>query len=110
MSRYPVREASAWYHGSPLVLTELAAGSTITQWKQLAEAFSHKPSLLEYNEILGEITHNGVLDGRLYVVDEPVHIGVDVYPHPRSSMDEGVEWLTARPLKLKPCGGYDEQA
>ena len=29
-----------WYHGSNMVFTELLEGSTVTQWKELAEAFS----------------------------------------------------------------------
>ena len=37
-----------WYHGSPMLLSELRAGSTITQWRALAEAFSHKPHRLCY--------------------------------------------------------------
>lgn len=35
-----------WYHGSNKIFDTLAAGSTITQWQELAEAFSHKPKLL----------------------------------------------------------------
>lgn len=36
----------AWYHGSPIVLASLVPGSTITQDKDLARVFSHKPSLV----------------------------------------------------------------
>ena len=32
-----------WYHGSSEIFSELKANSTITQWKELAEAFSHQP-------------------------------------------------------------------
>lgn len=96
MEKYPVCETDFWYHGSPMELTVLACQSTVTQWKALAEAFSHKPSQLVYDEINGRIQHNGTLRGFLYVVDEPVKIGTDVYQHPRSAMDAGVEWLTAR--------------
>lgn len=31
-----------WYHGSNQVFSELREGSTITQWRALAEAFSHQ--------------------------------------------------------------------
>lgn len=31
-----------WYHGSNRLFSELREGSTITQWKELAEAFSHQ--------------------------------------------------------------------
>ncbi len=102
--QYPVNKNSPWYHGSPLELSELALGSTITQWKELAEAFSHKPNCLGYNTIFGNIQHDGTLPGFLYIIDEPVEIGTDIYSHPCSSMDDGVEWLTTRPLKLKLLG------
>ena len=36
-----------WYHGSNMIFSELKENSTITQWKELAEAFSPKPSELE---------------------------------------------------------------
>ena len=34
-----------WYHGSNKFFKELREKSTITQWKELAEAFSHQPSV-----------------------------------------------------------------
>lgn len=36
---------SVWYHGSNMLFSELRISSTITQWKELAEAFSHKPDI-----------------------------------------------------------------
>ncbi|HOJ80350.1 MAG TPA: hypothetical protein PLG72_05825 [Clostridiales bacterium] len=39
-----------WYHGSNKVFEVLEEGSTITQWKELAEAFSHKPSILAIDD------------------------------------------------------------
>ena len=89
-----------WYHGSNLILDELAQGSTITQWRALAEAFSHKPTMLSYDDG-GEITHNGVQKGYLYVIDEPIEIGKDVYQHPTTTMDENAEFLTERPLSVR---------
>lgn len=89
-----------WYHGSNKKFSKLRAGSTITQWKELAEAFSHKPSSLCYDDN-GEIIHNGTKKGYLYIIDEPITIGIDIYQHPRTTMDENVEFLTKRPLKIK---------
>lgn len=89
-----------WYHGSDQILTHLRTGSTITQWRALAEAFSHKPTLLGYEDD-GTITHNGTKKGILYVIDEPLVPGVDIFPHPRTTMDANAEFLTARPLKLR---------
>ena len=39
-----------WYHGSNMQFDVLRKGSTITQWKELAEAFSHQPSVLGYDD------------------------------------------------------------
>ena len=89
-----------WYHGSNQLFSVLRAGSTITQWRELAEAFSHKPTLLCCEDD-GRIFHNGEAQGFLYVLDEPVEIGVDVYQHPRTTMDPGAEFLTARPIKVR---------
>ncbi len=89
-----------WYHGSNVKFDILREGSTITQWRELAEAFSHKPTML-CTEDDGSIWHNGAEKGWLYGIDEPVEIGVDVYPHPRTTMDENAEWLTRRPLKVR---------
>ena len=95
-----IKPDGVWYHGSNMIFSELRAGSTVTQWRALAEAFSHKPSGLGYDDD-GVITHNGTEKGYLYVIDEPVVIGVDIYQHPRTTMDENAEFLTKRPLKLK---------
>ena len=45
--------------------------------------------------------HNGTEKGYLYVIDEPIVVGVDVYQHPRTVMDENAEFLTKRPLKVR---------
>ncbi|MCH5325020.1 MAG: hypothetical protein J1E39_07365 [Eubacterium sp.] len=89
-----------WYHGSNVLFSELKQGSTITQWRELAEAFSHQPTILSYNDS-GEIVHNGTQKGYLYVIDERIEIGKDVYQHPRTSMDENAEFLTKRPLVVR---------
>ena len=89
-----------WYHGSDLIFSELKEGSTITQWRALAEAFSHKPTMLEYDDD-GKIIHNGVQKGYLYVIDEEIDIDADVFVHPRATMDKNAEFLTKRPLKVR---------
>lgn len=92
-----------WYHGSNARFDKLREGSTVTQWRELAEAFSHKPTLLGIEDD-GSIWHNGAEKGWLYMIDEPVEIGRDVYPHPRTTMDENVEWLTRKALKVRLIG------
>lgn len=89
-----------WYHGSNKIFSELRTNSTVTQWKELAEAFSHQPSGLGYDDN-GRISHNGTEKGYLYIIDEPIAVGVDIYQHPRTTMDENAEFLTKRPLKVK---------
>jgi hypothetical protein len=88
-----------WYHGSPYELTTIRKGSTITQDINLARIFSHKPSCVCIEDN-GDIKHNGVLEGYLYSIDEVITEG-DVYPHPRTTMQEGMEWLTNRELRLQ---------
>lgn len=96
----PFQPDGVWYHGSNVLFAELRAGSTITQWRELAEAFSHQPSALSYDNF-GKITHNGKESGYLYVIDEPISVGADCYQHPRTSMDPNAEFLTSRPLRLR---------
>ena len=75
-----------WYYGAPEKLTVLRAGSTITQWCALAEAFAHKPSALFYEDD-GRIVHNGVQPGSLYEIDKPVQIGTDAVRNWRGILD-----------------------
>ena len=44
--QFSIKPQGIWYHGSNKVFEILKEGSTITQWKELAEAFSHKPTIL----------------------------------------------------------------
>ena len=43
-------EQAVLYHGSDQIFDELRPESTITQWRELAEAFSHQPSSLWYDD------------------------------------------------------------
>jgi len=98
-----VEPSGIWYHGSNVRFDILREGSTVTQWRGLAEAFSHKPTLLGIEDD-GSIWHNGMEKGWLYVIDEPVKIGEDVYPHPRTTMEENAEWLTRCALRVRLIG------
>ena len=62
----------------------LKKGSTITQWKELAEAFSHKPTILAIDDD-NSIFHNGKEYGYLYIVDESIEVGIDIYAHPKNN-------------------------
>ncbi len=91
--------ARTWYHGSPLKLTTLHEGSTITQKRELARIFSHKPTLVSVSDA-GHIKHNGTIPGYLYVVADEI-LPKDVVPHPRTTMAPGDEWLTTREIHLQ---------
>jgi len=92
-----------WYHGSPFVLTSLLTGSTITQDRDLARIFSHKPALVSQDtddEGKRILKHTGNQPGFLYRIAEAVKPD-DVYPHPQTTMGPGQEWLTTRPLRVE---------
>ena len=91
-----------WYHGSPLKLDVLRAGSTVTQWRDLARVFSHKPAVVSISDDR-RLQHNGTQPGHLYEIAEPV-TAEDVEPHPRTTMGPGDEWLTRRELRLRVIG------
>jgi hypothetical protein len=91
-----------WYHGSPAALTTLRVGSTITQRRDLARIFSHKPAIVSLEDD-GSIKHNGTLPGYLYIIDEAI-APEDVEAHPRTTMGPGDEWLTHRELRLRLLG------
>ncbi len=99
-----------WYHGSPYRIKALRLGSTITQDEALARVFSHKPHIVALEDDadrlasgIPRLRHNGTLPGLLYCIDEALGPR-DIFPHPRSSMPPGLEWLTSRPLRLRLIG------
>jgi hypothetical protein len=97
MSTFPLE----WFHGSPLRLEVLRVGSTITPLRDLARVFSHKPALVSLDEVEGvlQLKHSGSRPGWLYrVLDVTESM---VYPHPRSTMPAGYEWLTRVDLRLE---------
>lgn len=98
--QFSINKAGIWYHGSNRLFDVLESGSTITQWCELAEAFSHKPPALCYDDN-GVIYHNGRDKGYLYIIEEPIILDIDIYQHPRTTMDNNLEYLTRRILKVK---------
>jgi predicted ATPase len=91
-----------WYHGSPEELSTLLEGSTITQDRDLARAFSHKPSLVSqgFDDGVRQIKHSGAAPGYLYRLRDVIADG-DVRPHPSTTMGPGQEWLTNRELRVE---------
>jgi hypothetical protein len=88
-----------WYHGSDQQLTTLRIGSSITQNRDLARVFSHKPELVGQSAG-GRIQHNGEQPGYLYQLAEAIKQG-DIYPHPHPVNDSRWEWLTTRELSVQ---------
>ena len=88
-----------WYHGSQQKLTTLRVGSSITQSRNVAKAFSHNPSLVTQSEG-STVKHDGVTPGYLYTVADEIGPG-DVRPHPHPVNVTRWEWLTNRELKLE---------
>ena len=88
-----------WYHGSQQKLTTLRVGSSITQNRNVAKAFSHRPSLLTQSEG-GTVKHDGVTPGYLYTVTDEIGPN-DVRPHPHPVNVTRWEWLTNRELTLQ---------
>jgi hypothetical protein len=106
--------AKTWYHGSPFKLTTLRKGSTITQDRNIARVFSHRPTLVSISVHVGisdegvkhisqKIRHDGKMSGLLYRIAENIK-PEDIFPHSRSSMEEGKEWLTNRELRVELIG------
>ena len=89
----------SWYHGSPRKLTTIRTGSTITQKRELARVFSHKPTIVSISDD-GQIKHNGSKPGYLYIIADEIKPD-DVIPHPRTTMAPGDEWLTKRALRVQ---------
>ncbi len=94
--------ARPWFHGSPLRLSVLKKGSTITQDEELARVFSHAPTLVRVSDD-GTVKHDGKRSGFLYRIAEDV-FPEDVQPHPQSTMQPGKEWITTRDLKVDQIG------
>lgn len=88
-----------WYHGSQQELTHLHEGSSITQDKDIARIFSHRPQLVSMTAN-GSLKHNGTTPGYLYLVSEALG-PADVYPHPHPVNARRWEWLTKRQLQVQ---------
>ena len=89
----------SWYHGSQQELTVLRVGSSITQNRDIARIFSHRPFILSMEDD-GTFRHSGTVDGYLYLIDEAIS-PEDVYPHPHPINASKWEWVTTRPVKVR---------
>jgi hypothetical protein len=71
--------------------------SWVTQFKEVAKAFSHKASLISMGENCAHVTHNGQVIGYLHVVEET--IGPDEVIYLRDTAQ--THWQTQRDLRLR---------
>jgi hypothetical protein len=91
--------AKPWYHGSPQRLTSLRVGSTVTQDRELARIFSHKPAVVIGND--GKWKHTGPFtQGFIYRLVEQV-TEADIVSVPNSSLFSGQEWNTKHAFSLE---------
>jgi hypothetical protein len=88
---------ATWYHGSPEELTILRKGSWVTQFKELAKAFSHRPPLIKFVDDADNVRHNGRFPGFLYAVAERVG-PKDVTYLPDTAQ---THWQTNRDLRVE---------
>ncbi|MEZ4676241.1 MAG: hypothetical protein R2932_18610 [Caldilineaceae bacterium] len=88
-----------WYHGSQQELTILRVGSSVTQDRDIARIFSHRPGISTVEDD-GTYRHNGQAPGYLHIVDEPI-TAADVEPHPHPINASKWEWLTKRVIKVR---------
>ena len=88
-----------WFHGSQQRLSRLRPGSSVTRNKNVAKAFSHRPSIVSWSDE-GEIKHNGLTPGYLYSISEAIGPD-DVHPHPSPVNADRWEWLTNREFALE---------
>ena len=88
-----------WYHGAQQELTTLRVGSSITQNRDIARIFSHRPAITSIEDD-GSMKHNGTAPGYLHLVDEPLSAD-DVEPHPHPINESKWEWLIKREVKVR---------
>ena len=86
-----------WYHGSPEELVELRTGSWVTQFREMAKAFSHRPSLMSLDDDGQTVRHDGKRIGYLYVVSEAV--GPQDVRYLANTAQ--THWETLRPLSVR---------
>lgn len=87
-----------WFHGSPERLDTLRAGSWVTPFRELAKAFSHRPTRISASDSdFTKVRHDGKIAGLLYVVAESLE-APDLEELPGTDQ---THWKTMRVLKVQ---------
>ncbi|MBU5439218.1 hypothetical protein KQI42_14440 [Tissierella sp. MSJ-40] len=84
--RIDQENSNIWFHGSQVKMTILRSGSSITRNKNLAIAFSHRPTQVSV-ENDGSIQHNGQENGYLYILNEDINDD-DIRVHESCELDD----------------------
>lgn len=93
-----MEKTNLWFHGSPEKFDTLLKGSWVTPYKELARAFSHRPSrICSADNDCVKVKHNGTLPGYLYIIAEEINER-DLTLLPNT--DE-THWQTNRDLKVE---------
>ena len=88
----------SWFHGSPEELDTLLPGSWVTPFRELARAFSHRPTRITVSDDdFTAVRHDGKIPGFLYVVAEPLD-DQDLEERPGT---DHTHWKTMRVLKVQ---------
>ncbi len=98
MSKENSRFSGPWFHGSPKKFEILDEGSWVTPYKEIAKAFSHKPTRISISgDTFNKVKHNGMVPGFLYIVDE------EVEDHGLVLLQDTDEthWQTQRTFRIK---------
>ena len=98
MSIWDASRHRLWFHGSPVKLDVLLSGSWVTPFRELAKAFSHRPTRITVSdEDFTVVRHDGKIPGFLYVVAEPLD-DQDLEERPGT---DHTHWKTMRVLKVQ---------
>ena len=92
--------STPWYHGSPEKLRVLRKGSWVTQFKEMAKAFSHRPSLISLDDDCQAVKHDGQRDHFRPV--HPVRGSATVHtsPYSRSRVLSRNGFLAGVPIRM----------
>ena len=87
-----------WFHGSSEQLDTLRTGSWVTPFRELAKAFSHRPTRISASDDdFTKVRHDGKIAGFLYVVAESLE-DQDLEELPGTDQ---THWKTMRVLKVE---------
>ena len=92
------QEHRQWFHGSPEQLDALHTGSWVTPFRELAKAFSHRPTRISASDDnFTKVRHDGKIPGLLYVVAESLE-DLDLEKLPGTDQ---THWKTMRVMKVQ---------